>query len=142
MIQKTHAQHAPGIYALELESFSDPWSLDAILYEIENSVCLVAIKENTVLGHVTMRHILDEGHINNIAVKKDARQNGIGTKLLEALITEAKKNGITAITLEVRISNTPALSLYKKHSFEIHGYRKNYYSHPTEDAAIMWKKLF
>jgi len=141
MIQKTKPEHAASIHTIEKETFSDPWSLDAILYEIENSICFVAVKENTVLGHVTMRHIIDEGHINNIAVKKNAQQAGIGTKLLNALIAEAKEKGITALTLEVRASNTPALSLYKKHSFEIHGYRKNYYAHPTEDAAIMWKKL-
>ena len=141
MIQKTKPEHAPAIHVIEKETFSDPWSLDAILYEIENSICLVAIKENTVLGHVSMRHILDEGHINNIAVKKDARQNGIGAKLMDALTVEAKEKEITALTLEVRASNTPALSLYKKHGFVIHGYRKNYYTHPTEDAAIMWKKL-
>jgi len=142
-ILKTTLEHALGIHDIEVESFSDPWSIESIKHEITspNSVCFVAVLENKTIGHVSMRHIIDEGHINNIAVSKSNRQNGVGSLLLGALIKEAINRQITALTLEVRASNTAAISLYQKYGFEIYGYRKNYYTLPTEDAAIMWKKL-
>jgi len=142
-ILKTTPEHAQGIYGIEVESFSDPWSVESIKTEISspNSVCFVAVLENKVIGHVSMRHIIDEGHINNIAVSKNNRQNGVGSLLLNTLINAAVERNITALTLEVRASNTAAISLYQKYGFETYGYRKNYYSLPTEDAAIMWKKL-
>jgi len=136
--------HAEAIYAIEMESFADPWSVSAIEYEIsqKHSICLVAITESgTVAGHVSMRHIINEGHISNIAVLKDYRRQGIGALLLEALIKEAVTCKMIGLTLEVRVSNQAALSLYEKYGFVIEGHRKNYYSSPSEDAAIMWKKL-
>ena len=136
--------HAEAIHAIEIESFADPWSINAIAYEVnqEHSICLVAVTENgAAVGHVSMRHIINEGHISNIAVSKAYRRQGIGALLLQALITEATKRNMIGLTLEVRVSNQAALSLYKKYGFAIEGYRKNYYASPSEDAAIMWKKL-
>jgi len=143
-IVPTTLNHAAAIHAIEMESFADPWSINAIAYEInqKHSVCLVAVTENgRVVGHVSMRHIINEGHISNIAVLKDYRRQGIGALLLEALIKEAIQREMIGLTLEVRVSNQAALSLYEKYGFIIEGYRKNYYSSPSEDAAIMWKKL-
>ena len=142
-IIRTTRRHAKAIHTLEKECFSDPWSLKALRYEISHphSVCLIASDNHKkVLGHVTMRHILNEGHINNIAVATDARRQGIGRLLLETLISEATALGITALTLEVRSQNHAAISLYKKLGFETCGHRKNYYHKPTDDALVMWKE--
>jgi len=143
-ITPTTLDHAVGIRNLELESFSDPWTLEAIKYEITNkhSICFVAIDNNkTVQGHVTMRHVINEGHISNIAVLPLYRRQGVGSLLLNALINEGVKREMIGITLEARVSNQSAISLYEKHGFAIEGYRKNFYSLPSEDAAIMWKYL-
>jgi ribosomal-protein-alanine N-acetyltransferase len=137
-------EHAEGIYVIERQSFAEPWSISSIAHEItyKHSVCLVAINENEkIIGHVSMRHIINEGHINNIAVLAEERKRGVGSLLLKALIGEAVKREIIGLTLEVRVSNNAAIKLYEKYGFTIEGYRKNYYSSPSEDAAIMWKKL-
>ena len=137
-------EHAKDIHAIELESFADPWSVSSIEYEIsqKHSVCLAAVNESgTVVGHVSMRHIINEGHISNIAVLKAYRRQGIGALLLDALVKEAIKLEMIGLTLEVRVSNKSAIALYEKYGFIVEGYRKNYYSSPSEDAAIMWKKL-
>lgn len=84
-----------------------------------------------------MNIILDEAHIANIVVKKNLRNLKIGSKLLEALINEAKSK-TTSITLEVNEKNLPAISLYKKYGFETLGKRKHYYNN-QDDAYIMTK---
>ena len=134
-------RHAKALHAIEKECFSDPWSFQALKYEITHpqSVCLVAMKSKNILGHVTMRHVIDEGHINNIAVAEHARRQGIGRLLLESLFSEVTALGITSLTLEVRSKNHPAISLYEKLGFVTCGNRKNYYHNPTDDALIMWK---
>jgi len=148
LICKTTPEHAHGIHAIEKESLPDPWSVDSILYEINNkhSICLVATLDMAnsspiVIGHVTMRHVINEGHINNIVVGINYRRLGVATLLMEALIQEAKAREMIGLTLEVRVSNNAALSLYNNFGFNIEGHRKNYYSHPNEDAAIMWKQF-
>ena len=135
--------HAAGIHNIELASFSEPWSLDAIKYEITNkhSICFTAIKNEKVIGHASMRHVINEGYISNIAVLPPYRRQGTGALLLDALINEGVRREMIGITLEVRVSNSAAISLYEKHGFVTEGYRKNYYSSPSEDAAIMWKYL-
>ena len=141
-IIKTTTRHVRAIHALEKECFSDPWSIEALKYEITNpqSVCLVAVNESKkILGHITMRHVLDEGHINNIAVTAAARRQGTGRRLLEAIISESAALGITSITLEVRSKNHAAISLYEKLGFVTCGCRKDYYRKPTDDALVMRK---
>jgi len=137
--------HAPQIYDIEVASFADPWSLDAIYKEItdENSVCFTAWDEvkSVVAGYVTMRHIIDEGHISNIAVSQAYRQHGTGSMLVAALIQEAAVRQMRGVTLEVRPSNHAALALYRRHGFAEEGRRKNFYSHPVEDCIIMWRYL-
>ena len=136
---KTATRHAKAIHALEKECFSDPWSIQSLKYEITHpqSVCLVAMSDNHILGHIMMLQVLDEGHIHNIAVAEQARRQGIGRALLEAVISEARALGIKSLTLEVRSQNNAAISLYKKLGFETRGLRKNYYHTPTDDALVM-----
>ena len=139
-IIKTSTRHVKAIHALEKECFSDPWSLRSLKYEITHpqSVCLSAVNENKkILGHITMRQVLDEGHINNIAVAEHARRQGIGQRLLEAVISQAKVLGISTLILEVRSKNHAAISLYEKLGFVTCGNRKNYYHKPTDDALVM-----
>lgn len=132
-----------SLYHIELECFPDPWSIEALRHEVThpNSVCLVATdEEGCVLGHVTMRKIIDEGYINNIAVRRFARRNGIGAKLLKELVSISRKSGLSAMTLEVRSRNTAAITLYEKFGFLAQGHRKNFYKEPEDDAIIMWKE--
>lgn len=140
-IIKGNYRHAEQMYAIEVESFAVPWSVMSIEYELmqPHTICFVVLDEGLVVGHVYMRHIINEGHIVNIAVKKTHRKKGIAYALVTALAEAAKGKEMLGLTLEVRESNTAALALYKKHGFVQEGIRKNYYANPTENGIIMWK---
>jgi len=134
-------KHVDAIHVIECECFPDPWSRKSFESEIneKHSYLFVAVDENeTVLGFASMWHIVNEGQICNIAVSPKFRSCGVGTRLLEKLISIAGEMDMIGLTLEVRVSNTPAINLYKKYGFKQEGLRKNYYENPTEDAIIMW----
>jgi len=142
-IVKGTPSHAKEMYEIEKESFSTAWSEISIEYEIsqEFTICLLAIENEKILGHVYMRRIFDEGEIINIAVRKSHRNQGIGTFLMQGLLDTATAHNISKITLEVRINNTAAISLYKKFGFVAQGLRKDYYSQPVEDGVIMVRTI-
>ena len=80
--------------------------------------------------------VLDEGNLDNIAVARPARRNGVADALLSAL-TGFGREHLACLMLEVRASNAPAIALYEKHGFTAAGRRKNYYDAPCEDAILM-----
>lgn len=129
-----------GVLAVERESFSTPWSEKLFYDEVENprTVYYVAVDDDgEIVGYGGMWHVVDEGQITNIAVKKDLRGKGVGSMLLAEIINWAKDKGIGVIQLELRESNLNALGLYKKYGFKVVGKRKEYYKNPTEDAILM-----
>ena len=139
--------HIKEIYEIELRSFSSPWSKNDLLNELSNkhAVYKVALKDDIVAGYAGMRHIINEGHITNIAVDVPYRRMGLGAMLLEELIAAARGMEMIGLTLEVRESNTAARNLYIKYGFVPEGIRKNYYKAENkpgrEDAVIMWKHM-
>jgi len=136
-------EHLNQAHEIEEASFLTPWSkrsLEKDALENKLAIYLVALKDDVVTGYIGMWHIGDEGHITNVAVSPKFRQKGMGEALLKALIQAAEKKGITALTLEVRVSNMAAINLYKNHGFKIEGHRKNYYTDTKEDALIMWRR--
>lgn len=142
-VRKMTVMDAPGVHAVELESFATPWTLESFIAEMTqnpNAYYLVA-ETDEIIGFAGLWHIADEGHITNVAVKQKARGRGIGETLLVALIEQAKQLGLRAMTLEVRVSNTPARTLYEKLGFLYAGTRKRYYQDNNEDAAIYWLEL-
>ncbi|ADQ47028.1 ribosomal-protein-alanine acetyltransferase [Caldicellulosiruptor kronotskyensis 2002] len=128
------------VHEIEILSFSVPWSRESFEYELKNEFAIYYVYEEDgrVWGFAGMHHIVDEGHITNIAVHPQKRGQGIGKLLLSALISYAKENGLVGLTLEVRSKNHVAISLYKSFGFVQEGIRKNYYSNPPDDAIIMW----
>ena len=132
-------EHIPQIVQLEREIFSIPWSTESFISEKENecSHFTAAILDNAVVGFCILRSFYDEGEILNIAVSPDHRGKSIGHALIGEAIEYADSHGIEVIFLEVRRSNEPAISLYKKYNFEPIAIRKNYYDAPKEDAIIM-----
>lgn len=134
--------HIDDVVVIENLSFKTPWSKDAFEAELTRNKCArykVLMKDNRIVAYGGMWVLLDEGHITNIAVHPEYRGMGLGNAIMEALIMEAKKNGITAMTLEVRMSNMAAINLYKKYGFIEEAVRKKYYQDTGEDALIMWK---
>lgn len=131
--------HIDALTRLEQACFSVPWSADALREELDNphGVFRVAVSDaGAVLGYVGMHHLLDEGFITNVAVSSDARRQGVGRALLRDLEQYGTAHNLYRITLEVRVSNTPAIALYEGEGYVRDGVRPGFYSHPTEDAAI------
>lgn len=128
-----------AIYQLSSICFSESWSKDAIEKEMTNPVAtyFVAEQDQEIIGYGGLWLMADEAEIINIAVSPTCQGKGIGSQLLEALLNTAKSCDAIQVFLEVRASNKPALSLYKKHGFKEIGRRKNYYHQPTEDAINM-----
>ncbi|NLO10139.1 MAG: ribosomal protein S18-alanine N-acetyltransferase [Clostridiales bacterium] len=130
-----------GVYEIEKETFSDPWSKASFLESIAepNNHYLVAIMEGSVVGYCGYWGIAGEGYIYNVAVKASHLRQGVGLRMLEELIMQAVSRGITSLTLEVRQSNEAAINLYKRLDFTEVGTRKDFYTKPLEDAIIMWR---
>lgn len=122
--------------------FSVPWSEIAFYQELtinKSSLYLIAEQKGQIVGYIGTWIILDEAHITNVAVHPSFRRQGIAKILISALIKQASMRGARQQTLEVRVSNTPAIVLYQSMGFVISGTRKNYYSDNNEDALIMWR---
>ena len=122
-------------------SFSVPWSLTSLEKEITNpnaSYIVVKLGEK-IVGFGGIWVVFDEATVINIAVHPNYRGIHISDIIMENLINKAKSMGASSMTLEVRISNIPAIKLYEKYGFIIEGTRKNFYDNPKEDGHIMWK---
>ena len=136
--------HVDEIYEISAKAFHTPWSLDSIHSELNNTLAkyVVAIDEenNSVVGFAGMWIIAGEGNITNIAVSDSYKHKGIGYNLILGLIELCKENNCSDLTLEVRVSNKIAQSLYEKVGFINEGIRKKYYEDNGEDAIIMWKR--
>ena len=131
--------HIPQIAQLERQCFSAPWSEEALvqaLYQDNASFIVAEGADGTVLGYAGLQAVLDEGYIDNVAVRPEYRRQGVAGALLGAFERFAQAH-LAFLTLEVRASNAPAIALYERHGFVRAGLRKNYYTAPREDAVIM-----
>ena len=135
--------HVAPIAQLEKICFSDPWSERSIAYELTNplSAWFVAVENGVVLGYVGSQAVLDEADMMNIAVSPEARRCGIAQGLVAVLVAALQAKGVRCLTLEVRVSNEPAITLYHKLGFTQVGRRPNYYRNPKEDALILRKEF-
>lgn len=122
--------------------FDDFWNYNILKEELNNetSTYFVAKTSAEIVGFVGIQFIIDEASITNIVTKKAYRNNGIGSALMQKIISISKEKNMTTINLEVNEHNTYALSLYKKFGFEITGNRKKYYN-GIDDAIIMSLKI-
>ena len=131
------------IINIERICFSLPWSKASLEKELTNELAYYQCAEESgkIAGYMGMWRVIDECHITNVAVLPEYRNRGIAGKLIEKMVEICKCSEISAMTLEVRASNMPAINLYKKYGFFSVGKRPNYYAKPIEDALIMWKKM-
>ncbi len=130
------------IARLEKICFSDPWSENAILESMKASTHFFVAKiENKTVGYIGISAILDEGYITNVAVDPEFRRKGVATYLINRVFSLARKKALSFVSLEVRKSNSGAISLYNRHLFKEEGMRKNFYENPREDAIIMTRRF-
>lgn len=142
VIRKGNIDDVDGLENIEQECFATPWSRESLEHDIaENKMAtyIVADLEGDLIGYIGVWNIMEEGHINNVAVLPRYRRMHVGTLLLNTLIDATEAAGITSHTLEVRESNTAAQALYKKFGFIESGKRPGYYEDNGEDAIIMWR---
>lgn len=132
-------EHIPQVAALERACFSRPWSEESLQSELWNDSAVIIVAESedgAVLGYAGLQTVLDEGYITNVAVDGNYRRQGIADELIAAFVRFGQAK-LAFLTLEVRASNAPAITLYAKHGFVEVGRRKNYYDDPKEDAILM-----
>ena len=135
-------QDLENIKGCLLTDFDNFWSYNILKQELENgkSKYFVAKQENEIVGFAGILLIIDQVNIMNIVVKKDKRNFGIGSSLLEEIIRYSKIHNATSITLEVNEKNILAIKLYKKYGFKQVGLRRKYYN--NEDNAILMDLVF
>ena len=127
---------AQNIAYLCRECFTDAWSLASVSEMLSAEQNAVFCADNGKVGFVGASVAGDVADILDVAVMPDYRKKGIGKKLLRTLIDELTHLGVCEVFLEVRASNSAAISLYTSFGFEKCGERKSYYSSPREDALL------
>jgi len=140
----TDARQIDDVLAIEEASFTNPWTRDMYLAELENhgvSYCYLARgADGRVVGFCSFWRVLDELHINNIAVAPESRRSGVATALLRHVLREGGALGAQRASLEVRQSNDAARMLYERFGFVAAGIRRAYYTKPVEDALVLWRE--
>ncbi len=128
------------VLPIEQASSSQPWTVGMFRDELfhDARAYVVAEHEQVIVGFGGLMVALDEGHITNIAVAPAARRGGLATRLLLHLTRTAIARSVRAMTLEVRVSNTPARELYVRFGYVPAGVRPKYYADNNEDALIYW----
>ncbi|MCL6616251.1 MAG: ribosomal protein S18-alanine N-acetyltransferase [Anoxybacillus ayderensis] len=137
-------QDLDRIVEIEQLSFTLPWSRSSFYQELTNNRYaryIVMEHDGQIIGYCGMWLVMDEAHITNIAVLPEFRGKKLGEALMKQAMALAREEGAKTMTLEVRVSNTVAQSLYRKLGFLNGGIRKRYYSDNQEDALVMWVKL-
>lgn len=130
-----------AIRAVDAKVYPEPWSERLTVQQLtgDRRVHLVAIDdEGRVVGHGGVVFLDTDAHITTVAVDPVRQRQGVGDSLVRALFAAADGHGCTAVTLEVRASNTAARALYRGHGMAEAGVRPRYYADNDEDAIIMW----
>lgn len=145
-ISKMTSEDLEGVFEVEKTSFPIPWSISSFEEELKNILAtyLIAKIDNKIVGYIGLWFVMDECHITNIAVHAEYRKQKVATKLIEKMFKLCKEHQTTYIALEVRKSNVPAQSLYKKFGFYEVAVRKDYYKNldnTHEDAVLMALEL-
>lgn len=141
-IRELQEKDIEALAEIEAQIFSMPWSPKAFKELLNNPCCvyLVALAGGEVVGGAGYTNLCGEANIDNVAVAEKYRNQGVGGSLLGKLMQRAREDQIGAFTLEVRVSNAPAIHLYEKFGFRSEGIRPGFYEKPREDAMIMWRR--
>ena len=134
-------RHLRSVLRIEARVYPVPWSMSLFLSELalrSTRAYYVAFVGRQLVGYAGLMMTLDDGHVTTIAVDPAWHRHKVGSRLLLAISREAIRRGGTSLTLEVRLANKGAQSLYRRFGFRPVGVRKNYYAETKEDALVMW----
>ncbi|MDC3414232.1 ribosomal protein S18-alanine N-acetyltransferase [Aquibacillus sp. 3ASR75-11] len=143
-IRKMTMNDLEQVLKLEIASFAKPWTKDIFYNEIQRNqfaTYYVLETEKKIIGYCGLWMIIDEAQITNIAIYPAYRGKKFGQMLFQYVLNQAKIQGANKLSLEVRVSNEAAKSMYKKFGLVPGGMRKNYYTDNNEDAIVMWVEL-
>ena len=134
-----------GVMEVDRSSFATPWSRKMYEAELQNSgisfIVVLRTPECRVAGYCSYWLVVDEVHINNVAVGAGHRGRGFGRCLVEHVLRDGRNRGAVRALLEVRSGNTAARQLYEHLGFAAIGVRHAYYSEPGEDALVLARQL-
>lgn len=140
----TDRKQIDDVLAIEESSFANPWTREMYFAEFDNrgvSYCYLAKDEDgRTIGFCSFWKVVDELHINNLAVIPGHRRAGVASALLTHVLSEGARLGAVRATLEVRRSNDAARGLYERFHFSVWGVRRGYYTEPVEDAIVLWRE--
>ena len=140
-LSQMRRRHVRDVLAIERLVYPRPWSAALFFSELAQRTSrhyIVATSGKTLVGYGGLMCHLDEGHITTLAVDPGSQHRKIGTRILLALVEEARRRPVRSLALEVRVANWPAQRLYSWFGFRPVGVRKNYYAETGEDALVMW----
>ena len=141
-IEKMTTDDIEQVVQIESEAYGEHhWSKSSFYDEMQNNLAKYYVAktlDGELVGYAGAWHIIDEAHLTTIAIKKKYMRRHIGEAIIIKVVEDCYKEGIKYLTLEVRVSNVPAISLYEKYGFNSLGTRKGYYQDNNEDALIMW----
>jgi [ribosomal protein S18]-alanine N-acetyltransferase len=129
----------PRVLEIERASFSTPWSAGTFrsLMKRADTDLFAAEADGKLLGYAVVWTVADQSELGNVAVHADARGQGVGGALVDAVLERVGARGAAECFLEVRESNGGAQAIYRRRGFEVVGRRRAYYASPTEDALVM-----
>lgn len=144
VIRDMKSNDVDQVYEIEKRSFSSPWKKESFYHELHHNMYahyLVLEVEEQIIGYCGIWIVLDDAQITNIAVLPEYRGRRYGEEILKAAMKLCLMKKAAQLSLEVRVSNHIAQSLYRKLGFQPGGIRKNYYTDNGEDALLMWVRL-
>ncbi len=139
-IARMRRRHLRRVLSIEARVYPRPWSASLFLSELSQRTTrtyIVAKYDGEVIGYAGMMFTGREAHVTNIAVDPDFHGRKVGSRLMLRLLTEAIARGARTLSLEVRVTNVPAQTMYGKFGFNVVGVRKGYYIETKEDALVM-----
>jgi [ribosomal protein S18]-alanine N-acetyltransferase len=138
VIRRLAYSDLPAVISIERRSFPTPWSLAMFVLELSkpSGICLAATDGDELLGYLVCSRYDQVWHLMNVAVAPDRRRAGVARRLISRLVEEGGDR--LPFTLEVRVSNQPAITMYERLGFRSAGVRPRYYQDNGEDALIMW----
>jgi [ribosomal protein S18]-alanine N-acetyltransferase len=140
-IRRLELNDLSAIEAIEVRAYPTPWSRSMFASELAKptSICLGAFEGDELVGYVVNSRYVDAWHVMNVAVDPERQRRGIATALLQRFFELTANDERRGYTLEVRVSNEGAITLYRDLGFEPRGIRRGYYTDNREDALIMWR---
>jgi ribosomal-protein-alanine N-acetyltransferase len=142
-LRRLEAADLDVVEVIERDCYPTPWSRSMFEAELRkpSSLALGAFgAERVLVGYAFVSRYVDAWHVMNVAVVPAYRRRGIASALLERLFAVTATDPRRGYTLEVRMSNLGAISLYERLGFERRGVRRGYYTDNREDALIMWRE--